>query len=248
MLNHIGILNSRDFLVMHEKFINMKEDEPTLFEMINSTNWNSVRFKIPLDETMGWRVEFRTMEIQLTADENAAFSLLVYMLVKMLTETPIFNFYIPISKTTANFERAHRENSILNDKFFFRTNVFDDGVPIIAELYLREIFFGSKEHEFPGMFTLFQKMLEDPNTNCPKKKELLKEIIRVLKSIENFIRDKVEGKRLTLAQWMRQFVYKHKLYEKDSIVSQDIITDLLDNLVRISRGEQEDPNFGEIFV
>lgn len=53
--------------------------------MINSTNWNSVRFKIPLNETMGWRVEFRPMEIQLTADENAAYSLLVYSLVKMLT-------------------------------------------------------------------------------------------------------------------------------------------------------------------
>ena len=147
-----------------------EENEPDLFEMINSTNWNSVRFKIPLNETIGWRVEFRTMEIQLTADENAAFSLLVYILVKMLTETPCFNFYIPITKTNANFDRAHRENSILNEKFFFRTNVFDDGVPIIRELYLREIFFGSKEHEFPGMFEFIRKVLEDSNTNCSDEK------------------------------------------------------------------------------
>lgn len=146
MINHIGSLTSRDFLVMHEKFTEMKETSPELFEMINSTNWNSVRFKIPLTESMGWRVEFRTMEIQLTADENAAFSLLVYCLVKMLKETPCFNFYIPISQTNANFDRAHRENSILKEKFFFRTNVFDDGLPKIAELTLKEIFFGSKEH------------------------------------------------------------------------------------------------------
>jgi hypothetical protein len=91
------------------------------------------------------------------------------------------------------------------------------------------------------------KILEDPNTNCPKKKEHLSEIIQVLKSIENFIRDKVEGKRLTLAQWMREFVKKHKLYKHDSIVSQEIITDLIDELVKISRGEHQDANFSNIF-
>jgi hypothetical protein len=102
---------------------------------------------------------------------------------------------------------------------------------------LKEIFFGSKEHDFIGLFQLLVKILEDPNTNCPKKKEHLKEILQVLKSIENFIRDKVEGKRLTLAQWMRQFVRRHKLYKHDSIVSNHIMTDLLDELVKVSRGE-----------
>lgn len=183
MLNHIGALTSRDFIVMHEKFTEIKEDDNCLFEMINSTNWNSVRFKMPLNETMGWRVEFRSMEIQLTADENSAFSLLVFCLVKMLAETPSLNFYIPITKVNENFDRAHHECSILKEKFFVRTNVFDEGAPKIAELYLREIFFGSKDHEFPGLFTLIRGMLEDPNTNCPKKKENLAEILGVLESI-----------------------------------------------------------------
>jgi glutamate--cysteine ligase catalytic subunit len=71
--------------------------------MVNSTNWNSVRFKAPLDEHMGWRVEFRTMEVQLTPDENAAFSLLVYMIVRLLNEQPTLNFYLPISKVNLNF-------------------------------------------------------------------------------------------------------------------------------------------------
>jgi glutamate--cysteine ligase catalytic subunit len=66
--------------------------------MINSTNWNSVRFKAPLDDDMGWRVEFRTMEIQLTPDQNAAFSLIIFILVKLFNEIPFLNFYIPISK------------------------------------------------------------------------------------------------------------------------------------------------------
>lgn len=47
---------------------------------------------------------------------------------------------------------------------------------------------------------------------------------------------------------MRQYVLKHKLYKKDSIVGPEIMTDMLDALVRISRGEQEDINFGHIFT
>lgn len=65
--------------------------------MANSTNWNSVRFKAPINEEIGWRVEFRTMEIQLTADENSVFSLLIYLTVKLLYEKPELNFYMPIS-------------------------------------------------------------------------------------------------------------------------------------------------------
>lgn len=51
--------------------------------MLNSNLYDSVRFKAPLDEA-GWRVEVRTMEVQLTADENAAWSILVYLMVQML--------------------------------------------------------------------------------------------------------------------------------------------------------------------
>lgn len=46
----------------------MSEDQFALFDMLNGTNWNSVRLKVPVDDEIGWRVEFRTMEIQLTAD------------------------------------------------------------------------------------------------------------------------------------------------------------------------------------
>jgi glutamate--cysteine ligase catalytic subunit len=46
----------------------MPSNEFLLFDMLNGTNWNSVRLKSPTDDEIGWRVEFRTMEIQLTAD------------------------------------------------------------------------------------------------------------------------------------------------------------------------------------
>lgn len=80
--------------------------------MINSTNWNSVRFKIPIDDSVGWRVEFRTMEIQLTSDENAAYNILVFIMVLMMHHITNLNFYIPISLVDENFHRAHKRNAI----------------------------------------------------------------------------------------------------------------------------------------
>lgn len=67
MVQHISNIFKREIMVVHEKFKTMGDDENTLFEMLNGTNWNSVRLKIPIDDTIGWRVEFRTMEIQLMA-------------------------------------------------------------------------------------------------------------------------------------------------------------------------------------
>ena len=52
------------------------------FENIYSTNWNSMRFKPPpgFDSDIGWRVEFRTMDLQLTDFENAAYSIFLVLL------------------------------------------------------------------------------------------------------------------------------------------------------------------------
>ena len=62
----------------------MDDDQFALFDMLNGTNWNSVRLKIPIDDEIGWRVEFRTMEISLTADENAAYSILIHIIARIL--------------------------------------------------------------------------------------------------------------------------------------------------------------------
>ncbi len=68
MIYHLANIMKRDILIVHENFPKMSDDEYTLFEMLNGTNWNSVRLKIPIDDDIGWRVEFRTMEVQLTPD------------------------------------------------------------------------------------------------------------------------------------------------------------------------------------
>ena len=84
LVYHIAYLFKRDVLLVHEKFKHMDSKEFIIFDMLNGTNWNSVRLKIPIDDDIGWRVEFRTMEILLTPDENAAYSLLIHFFMREL--------------------------------------------------------------------------------------------------------------------------------------------------------------------
>lgn len=83
-----------------------------------------MRFKPPPpNSTIGWRVEFRSMEVQLSDFENAAYSVFIVLLTRVILSFGL-NFYIPISKVDANMQTAHKRDAVLNDKFYFRKNVF----------------------------------------------------------------------------------------------------------------------------
>lgn len=71
------------------------------------------------------------MEVQLTADENSAYSLIIHLITRILHENTNLNFYIPITKLRENFDRAHKRDALRTEKFFFRTNINDEGEPII---------------------------------------------------------------------------------------------------------------------
>ena len=65
---------------------------------MQSTNWNSVRFKPPpsMNSEIGWRVELRPCEIQLTDEENTSFILFALLITRYILKMHP-NFYIPIS-------------------------------------------------------------------------------------------------------------------------------------------------------
>ena len=57
-----------------------------------------MRFKPPPPGgNIGWRVEFRSMEIQMTDFENAAFAIFIVLLTRVILSYDL-NLYIPISK------------------------------------------------------------------------------------------------------------------------------------------------------
>lgn len=74
---------------------------------IQSTNWQSMRFKPPPpNSSIGWRVEFRPLEVQLTDFENAAFVVFVVLLTRAILSFKL-NLYIPITKVTETTPIIH---------------------------------------------------------------------------------------------------------------------------------------------
>ena len=124
LAKHTASLFVRDPLVMFQGKI-LQDDALSTdhFESIQSTNWRSVRFKPPpANAPIGWRVEFRTMEVQLTDYENAAFTVFIALLTRAISFFDL-NFYVPMSKVEDNFRRAHKRDAVRGQKFWFRRSV-----------------------------------------------------------------------------------------------------------------------------
>ncbi|KAK9458272.1 glutamate-cysteine ligase-domain-containing protein [Dipodascopsis uninucleata] len=125
LASHYAHLFIRDPIVVYSELID-QDDETSSdhFENIQSTNWQTMRFKPPPPGTdIGWRVEFRSMEIQITDFENAAFATFIVLLTRVILSFRL-NFYIPISKSDLNMQAAQRRDAVLNQKFYFRKNIF----------------------------------------------------------------------------------------------------------------------------
>ena len=101
LATHIAHLFIRDPLVQFSETID-QDDEESMdhFENIQSTNWQTIRFKPPpVNSPIGWRVEFRSMEVQMTDFENAAFSIFIVLLSRAILSFDLA-FYMPISQVS----------------------------------------------------------------------------------------------------------------------------------------------------
>lgn len=76
--------------------------------------------EIDFTDKPGWRVEFRPMEVQITDFENAAFSSFITLLSRAILKFKP-NLYIPLLKVELNMTLAHKVDSVLNDKFWFKS-------------------------------------------------------------------------------------------------------------------------------
>jgi hypothetical protein len=82
-----------------------------------------MRFKPPpATVNMGWRVEFRSMEVQLSDYENAAFSIFIMLLTRSILHFDL-NFYIPLSMVDENMKNAQQRDAIFTQLFWFRKQV-----------------------------------------------------------------------------------------------------------------------------
>jgi glutamate--cysteine ligase catalytic subunit len=125
LATHFAHLFIRDpIVIFSEDLKELDLNKTDHFENIQSTNWQHMRFKPPpADNSIGWRVEFRPMEIQITDFENAAFAVFIVLVTRAILSFDL-NFYIPIVKVDENMETAHARDAVLQNKFHFRKNLF----------------------------------------------------------------------------------------------------------------------------
>ncbi len=250
LASHFAHLYIRDPLVIFNERINQNNEQDTdHFENIQSTNWQTLRFKPPTQAATpdnksipGWRVEFRSMEIQITDFENAAFSTFIALIGQAFIHHPdVLNFYIPISKIEENMKLAHKRDSVLNDKFFFKKNVLDDGYEF-GEFTMDEIINGGEN--FIGLIAIVKTHLKnnfniDLTKDDPEHSRLYYYLLLISK--------RASGEIPTTANFIRSFVTKHKEYKQDSKINDIINYELLEKINRISNYQNENNELVEFF-
>lgn len=236
LANHMAHLFIRDPLVLYREKLETDDQVDTdCFENIQSTNWQTMRFKPPpTNSSIGWRVEFRPTELQITDFENAAFVTFLVLMTRVILSFRL-NMVIPISQVDENMQRAQKRDACTQGKFFFRTNIQDaqqDETAQVAEMSVNEIVNGSDR--FPGCIQLIKDYLSnldvDVDTQCTIKQYL------------QLIEARASGKLMTTAAWMRKFVTTHPKYKKDSRVTDEINYDLMWRIYLISSGQIKCPD------
>eukprot|EP01132_Coremiostelium_polycephalum_P000964 gene964-1227_t len=241
LARHFAHLFIRDPLVIYSDKIEIDDHKHSdHFENIQSTNWQTVRFKPPPpNSNVGWRVEFRPMEVQLTDFENAAFIVFIALLTKAISDRKL-NFYIPITKVDENLKTAHFRDSCRKDKFYFRKNItnnspngsVDDEYELMT---INEIFNGKQSNEgesFVGIINVVRSYVESLNFDF--------ETSNLVSKYLSFISKRASGELKTFSTWTRDFVLSHPSYQHDSIVNQKIESDLFNTAIDIFNGTIKD--------
>ncbi|KAH3663413.1 hypothetical protein WICMUC_005939 [Wickerhamomyces mucosus] len=235
LAKHFAHLFIRDPLVIFNERIQLDNTTSTdHFENIQSTNWQTLRFKPPTQkaipsnkDTPGWRVEFRSMEIQITDFENAAFSIFITLLGDAILNNN-YNFYIPISKIEENMKKAHKRDSTINEKFHFKKDVNDKLNYETTELSVDEIINGSGS--FIGLIEIVKIHLKSKfNIELSPSGEYSRFYYYF-----QLISKRASGEILTTAKYIRNFVQSHKDYNYDSKVDETINYDLLKKLETVT--------------
>lgn len=259
------------------------------FENIQSTNWRSMRWKPPALEssqakgnsalvaqdrisvvedrhaTPGWRNEVRTLEIQLTDFENAAFAVLVVLLSKLIVAQGL-SAVLPMSLVHENMRRAQLKDAVLTQKFWFRRDLGALGASkaarAVSDQAQQNKAMGSELPPVPRVeeMDIVEMSLNEIITGEHQGAEgresfpglipmLRRYIVETFGATEPAAMERVEpyltllshrasGALPTAARWMRRFVTRHPHYEKGSgRLTSQIADDLLEACHAIGLGQ-----------
>lgn len=233
LAKHIAHLFIRDPLTIFEAMIQIDDEKRSdHFENIQSTNWQNMRFKPPPPGTdIGWRVEFRIMDVQPTPFENAAYSVFVVLLARAILKYKA-RTYLKMTLTEINLGRAHRRDACRTQKFYFRKNIFATGDisaadDEVVQLSIDEIFNGAPAVGFEGLVAVVRQFCAEEGIVSSR-----------IDAFIDLISLRAAGKLPTVAQFMREFVLNHPDYKQDSRLTQRISDDIVDLCHSLGRGDR----------
>jgi len=243
---HVAHLFVRDPLVVYQEKLHQDNvNDNDHFENLQSTNWNTMRFKPPPSAAKNphgikWRVEFRPMEVSLTDFENAAFSAFMILLARAISEQDL-DFYMPISKVDANMETAHRRNAATGERFWFRTHTTSTGAhSSLDQLTVGEIINGSAEKGVVGLLQRVRTVLDNEGCGGEERAQL--------EQYFSFIGQRASGQLKTTALWMREQMLAHADYRGDSLISEAMCHDLMVRCAAVASGTLAAPELVPTFL
>lgn len=255
LARHFSHLFIRDPLVVFKERVSQdNENETDHFENIQSTNWQTLRLKVPSQDATvdnksapGWRVEFRPMEVQLTDFENAAYSNLIYLIVEsILVFGNKINAYIYMSKVWENMEIAHHRDACLLDRFYWKSD-FSDESGKTELLTIDEIF----HNPHNGIFSIFiNPILRHKGFISKSWVELSESANSDFKRLYYYLKlvsERASGRLPTTARFIRHFLFEHREYNGDSIVTSKMNYDLMHFSERISHYDNINDDLSNFF-
>lgn len=274
MAEHVAHLFIRDTVSLFEEKLHQDDERDNdHFENIQSTNWQDMRFKpppinniAPDGSQIGWRVEFRPMEVGLTDFENAAFATFIVLLSRAILDFKL-DFLLPLSRVDENFTRARRRDALRTERFFFRTRCFPPGYRNgfcshseaspskaavdannsdgIHELTLNEIFNGNEALGFPGLVPIVRCYLQRyylPNPSSAaavtSERDATHELFdRIESSYLALVSRRASGELYTGARWIRGLIDAHPDYAHDSVIGESVAYDMTRSIDQLMRGD-----------
>ncbi|KAM3163355.1 Gamma-ECS [Lachancea thermotolerans] len=233
LARHFSHLFIRDPLVVFQERVDQDNKHSTdHFENIQSTNWQTLRFKPPTQEATpenkkcpGWRVEFRPMEIHLTDFENAAYANFIYLVVEcLLTFSDDINAYVPMSEVWKNMEIAHRRDAVLDEEFYWKIGFNKEGT---RKLSFTEIFHHPESGIFPQFIDRILVHKGFVSSSWTELKNSRQSAHLRLYYYLKLISGRATGALPTTARFLRDFILNHPDYKEDSRLTSVINYDLL---------------------
>ena len=109
-------------------------------------------------------------------------------------------------------------NAVLEQKFFFRTNIFDSGKPAIQELTIKEIVSG--KGDFIGIIGAVEKFIELKKENLNSEQEKTGKCpTEQIRATFDYLFRLSTGEVPTNSRILRDFVLNHPEYKNDSIAN-----------------------------